>query len=648
MARGNFLSTGDGAMRELTRSVRRNTSRKTLKISLCLLFSCAAIFVSISFARAESDVAKSVSGARFVAPKSILDGLPANVAPVNINNLNNSNSQANTNSADQTSLRSLPPLRTRTIAKEKQVAHPCDEVVQRVIRDAESLERENRWSELLQYYEASLRAYQHHPELFAKYHQARYHHDVARRYHDASFLEQLQTLSIEATARHFRDVITRLQNSHIASPTWNDLFQFGVDQLEISLNDSTFRTKHGITASAEEMSRLLTIYRAVSVNSQHEMEQTVWRLAEDARRMFGISSKAILFEALAGATNSLDPYTAYLTKSQLEDSHSMISGHLVGIGVELTSDRESLVILRVISGSPAREAGLAEGDRILAVDGESTRHHDTDRAADLLQGNAGSVARLTIQTRQGTTRTVAITRRRVDVPSIEDVHMLTTTLGYAKLTCFQMRTVTELREALWTLYRQGMTVLVLDLRHNPGGLLPVCVEAVDLFIDKGVIVRTSLPGGVETPYMATAPGTWQVPLIVLIDEDSASAAEIFAGAIRDHQRGIIIGNRSFGKDSVQAIHPFFDRHTNPPTKIGGLRVTTENFFSPNGHPFTGVGVSPDVQIGENRIVAKPINGVLPIPTYPNSSPDDPCIREAITVAPRLVPSQKAAVAFKAP
>ncbi|MGL4942518.1 MAG: S41 family peptidase [Thermoguttaceae bacterium] len=543
----------------------------------------------------------------------------------------------------------LSPTRPASVAPEAVASPPVtgatqpeslEESVRRVLADAEPLERSSRWGELLQYYEASLRAYQHHPDIFARYHIARYHYDVNRRYHDASFIDELKNRSFDAFLKHYREVMMRLQTSHLTAPTWDAIFQAGFSQLTISLGEEAFRSAHSVTRSNDELAAVAAPYRNIAPRSLEEVESATWQLAQSLQREAGVPIKATFFEMLAGAANSLDPYTAYLTRGQLEDSNSMISGQLVGIGVELTSDRESLIVLRVISGSPAKEAGLCEGDRILAVNDQTTQHRDTDRAADLLQGVAGSVAKLTIRSRSGITRTVSMVRRRVEVPSVEDIHMLSSSLGYVKLTCFQMRTVTELRDALWSLYRQGMTCLVLDLRHNPGGLLPVCIEAVDLFIDKGVIVRTAHPGGIETPYLATEPGTWQVPLIVLIDQDSASAAEIFAGAIRDHHRGLIVGCRSFGKDSVQAIHPFFDRDTNPPTKIGGLRVTTENFFSPNGLPFTGVGVTPDVVVGDSDgriVVARPIDGAVPPPRYPSSAPDDPCIREAITLSARLTP-----------
>ena len=172
-------------------------------------------------------------------------------------------------------------------------------------------------------------------------------------------------------------------------------------------------------------------------------------------------------------------------------------------------------------------------------------------------------------------------------------------VGYLRLTCFQKTTRRDLEAALWQLHREGMKSLVIDLRGNPGGLLITAVEVVELFVDHGVIVSTHGRSAQEDfTYTSHGQATWQTPLVVLIDQDSASAAEIFAGAIRDHHRGTLVGVRSFGKGSVQGIFPL-------ESSEAGLRLTTAKFYSPNGHPYARVGVEPDVQV---RQAARPIDG----------------------------------------
>jgi carboxyl-terminal processing protease len=169
-------------------------------------------------------------------------------------------------------------------------------------------------------------------------------------------------------------------------------------------------------------------------------------------------------------------------------------------------------------------------------------------------------------------------------------------VAYLKLTCFQKTTSRDLDAALWKLHGEGMRTLIMDLRGNPGGLLTTSVDVADKFIEKGTIVSTRGRSPQEDyNYTAHSAGTWRVPLIVLIDGESASASEIFAGAIRDHARGVIIGTRSYGKGSVQGIFPLNMANS-------GLRLTTAKFYSPRGLPYSQVGVQPDLLVQQT---AKP-------------------------------------------
>ena len=167
------------------------------------------------------------------------------------------------------------------------------------------------------------------------------------------------------------------------------------------------------------------------------------------------------------------------------------------------------------------------------------------------------------------------------------------------MTCFQKTTSRDLDAALWKLHREGMRSLIIDLCGNPGGLLTSSVEVADKFVNDGIIVSTRGRNALEDfNYTAHKAGTWHVPLVVLIDENSASASEIFAGAIRDHRRGVLVGRRSYGKGSVQGIFPLG-------LAGSGVRLTTAKFYSPNGHPISHVGVQPDIQV---RVAAKPAPG----------------------------------------
>jgi carboxyl-terminal processing protease len=354
-----------------------------------------------------------------------------------------------------------------------------------------------------------------------------------------------------------------------------------------------------------------------TINSRTDAGEAVAAVAALAERRLELRPTAAVLEYMCGAANGLDPYSAYLTPDQLGEVYSQIEGNFVGLGIELKTVEGELVIIRVISGSPAEQAGLRVDDRILAVDGRAAKAMQIDQAANLLQGREGTTASLVVAAPGQPSRAVNIRRQRIEVPSVDKVAILDRQYGIAclRLTCFQKTTRRDMEAALWQLHRDGMKRLIIDLRGNPGGLLLTAVEVVELFVDRGVIVSTRGRDAQEDfTYNARGEATWQVPLVVMIDRDSASAAEIFAGAIRDHHRGTLVGARSFGKGSVQGIFPL-------ELSEAGLRLTTAKFYSPNGHPFAQVGVEPDVIV---RQAARPINGA--------AAQDDAMLTAALEVA----------------
>ena len=219
---------------------------------------------------------------------------------------------------------------------------------------------------------------------------------------------------------------------------------------------------------------------------------------------------------------------------------------------------------------------------------------------------------------------MTLKRQRVDVPSVDETQILDQGQGiaYLKMTCFQKSTARDLEAALWNLHRLGMKGLVIDLRGNPGGLLIAAVDAADLFIEQGAIVTTRGRNAEEDfTYTAREPGTWRVPLVVLIDQESASAAEIFAGAIRDHSRGTIVGTRSYGKGSIQGIFPLTVGNA-------GLRLTTAKFYAPSGYPYSGIGVEPHVIVHR---VAKPASEAAGASSQPALSEPDAMLAAGLQV-----------------
>ena len=519
------------------------------------------------------------------------------------------------------------------------------EELDRVIQEGEILEAEAHWTEVLSYYETALRFYRNEHALMDRYRVARFHCDIGRRFHDASYLNLIRSLSVIETLNFYEEVMTQIQQNYAEIPRWELCFQHGIQNFCIAMTDKNFRSQANVNIPDEQVNTYLSSVQATvngwKIRDREDMKNGLLHIAEGAQKQLGLNPVFVMMEFTCGVVNSLDPHTAYLTPNQLNDQLAATSGNLVGLGVDLRSDRDSLLIFRVLPGSPAEESGLKERDRILAVDGISTRGRDLDNAADLLQGNEGSSVLLSILS-EGLgqlPRDMRITRRQIDVPSVEDVRMITDTLGYVKLTSFHAKTRWELTKALTHLDTMGMKCLILDMRQNPGGLFQVGIEVASMFIEQGAIVRTQgRDRELDAPYMAQG-DTWQVPLIVLIDGESASSAEIVAGAIRDHHRGILIGKQSYGKGTIQQIVPVRSGTTG--SVRSGVKLTVEKFYSPLGWPYSGIGVTPHILVSDGEkqrmTLAKPFEGRLPsmLARPATSSLDDPYIQKAVEVSKTL-------------
>jgi len=477
-----------------------------------------------------------------------------------------------------------------------------------VIRRAEKLEVERRWGEALGVYEEALRDHPEEPTLGSRHAMAKIHYDLGRRYGDTSFLKTLTTLNEKQALNLYSEVLVKIESHYVTNPDWTSLVARGTQSLSVALSEQGFQQQNLRGASREQIdafaNQLSRFSQSRRLQTRQQAVDAVAAIIQLGRQHLQLQPAAVAMEYSCGAIGALDSYSSYLTSDQLNDVYSQIEGNFVGLGVELKAGDSSLQIVKVITGSPAERAGIRAGDRITEVDGQTTASLSTDQAADRLQGAEGSVVEITTLTPGGVVRRLRVRREHVEVPSVDEVKIVDREfgVGYLKLTCFQKTTSRDLDSALWKLHREGMKSLIIDLRGNPGGLLTSSVEVADKFVDEGVIVSTRGRSSLEDyNYTAHKAGTWRVPLVVLIDGESASASEIFAGAIRDHRRGELVGERSYGKGSVQGIFPLT-------LASSGVRLTTAKFYSPKGHPISNVGVKPDIVVHE---AARPVGGQLP-------------------------------------
>jgi len=472
----------------------------------------------------------------------------------------------------------------------------ADEHVAKVLVKGRELEIQRRWSEALTWYEEALRQYPQQQSLEQRLHLTRIHYDLSGRYGDAAYRASLGELSRDRLLQLYDEVLTKIQSHYVEPPHWQQLADSGTAGLMEALLDPLF-LEHNLPnvpqPKVETFRRLLNdrVFGAQTKDRQATLNVAAYA-ARLASEQLGMRETAVIYEYVSGAAGGLDPYSTFLSTGKLNEVYSQIEGNFVGLGIELKSSDGSLLIVKTFAGGPADRAGIRPGDRIVAVGGRSMQEISTDQAANLLQGPEGSSCDVSVVTAGQAPRQLRVRREQVEVPSIDEVKIVDRErgIGYLRLTCFQKTTSRDMDQALWKLHRDGMKSLIVDLRGNPGGLLNISVDIVDKFVDDGVIVSTKGRNPHEDySYTAHRSNTWQVPLVVLIDGDSASASEIFAGAIRDHHRGTIVGARSYGKGSVQGIYPLN-------TINGGIRLTTAKFYSPNGHPFSRVGVEPDVAV----------------------------------------------------
>ncbi len=304
-----------------------------------------------------------------------------------------------------------------------------------------------------------------------------------------------------------------------------------------------------------------------------------------------IDTKTAVSGAIKGLLFSLDPHSSYLPPESFKELQDETKGSFSGIGIEVTIKNDLLTIVSPIADTPADKAGLKANDIILEIDGEKTKNMSPYEAIEKLRGPSGSVVTISIY-REGWEDLKKMTLKREDIP-IQSVKadFLSPGVAYTRITKFQSHTANDFKVKLQELNKeQTVNGLILDLRSNPGGLLHQAVSVADIFLEKGKIVYTKgRRPDQNTVFSAHANGDKrQYPLVVLVNEGSASAAEIVAGAIQAHKRGIVVGTQTFGKGSVQTIIPLPDG--------AGLRMTTATYYTPDDRSIQALGITPDVEV----------------------------------------------------
>lgn len=464
------------------------------------------------------------------------------------------------------------------------------------LRAGEELENTRQWVDAITLYEAALDRFKDDEGLKYALRRTRVHFGIDRRYADRSFEEKLMKKGRSEALDLFDEILSRVQYEYVEQVSATRFVAHGTESLYMALRNEKFLSRNVKPGKEEAVNKvrqaLINDFWNRRIENRIEARSAITGVCDLCQRELGLSGTCVVMEYIFGGCNALDEYSNFLTPDRYNDLFGNIQGELVGIGIEMKAVKgKGMHLVNVLLDSPAEKGGLQPGDYLVGVDGHNIRDLSTDDAAKLLRGTSGSRVNLTYETPSGLEKSNDFVRQRVQIKSVTRAVMLDDVqgIGYIRMEGFQDNTAEELDDALRSLERQGMRALIWDLRGNPGGLLETAAAVIDRFIDQGTIVSTR-GRSVEQNQTFRAHGNnvRRYPLALVVDENSASASEIVAGAIKDHHRGTIVGRKTYGKWSVQSIIRLPDET--------GLKITTAKFYSPDDHNYAGKGLEPDVAV----------------------------------------------------
>ncbi len=371
-------------------------------------------------------------------------------------------------------------------------------------------------------------------------------------------------------------------------------------------------TRHGLALALSFMAGVsLTAVHAVWAEKDALTEN---RLPLDELRAFAgvldtvrqdyvdpVKDQDLLENAIRGMLSNLDPHSAFLDAEAFQDLQIGTSGEFGGLGIEVGQENGFIKVIAPIDDTPAQRAGIRPGDLIIRLDDTSVKGMPLADAIQRMRGKPNTSITLTI-IREGAPKplTIKLTREIIQVRSVRS-RLLEPGFGYLRITQFQARTAENLRQAIQEIERQNQGELrgmVLDLRNNPGGVLNGAVDVANNFLEDGAIVQTKGRGNGSDQVFKATPGDLLkgMPLVVLVNGGSASASEIVAGALQDHRRALVLGERTFGKGSVQTILPLGNGTA--------LKLTTARYYTPNGRSIQAEGITPDIPLKPLRVATQ--------------------------------------------
>lgn len=460
--------------------------------------------------------------------------------------------------------------------------------------DAREFERAGQWDRACEAYLRLLSDDRNQPEVRDRLVYCLRRWQQARRHADPDFRKHVAAMPLSQALTIYSDVVAILQRYYVDSSRIDAarLWRSSLEEISNALSDPKIVSENAAAVLpkplAEFRDRLRRELVTSDINDVRDLRSSLRDLAWEAQGKLGINPSLIVLEGACGACQGMDEFTSFVPPGRPIHEAANWNGDLAAFGIVVAA-RDGLVIDRVSPGSWAAAQGLQSGDRILRIGRISLEGLPAEAALELVRGERPLVSDLTIAG-------AGMSEPRVmtlpdSMPSVFDVAMERDGVGSMRIGSFQRTTPQEFDSAVHRLRAEGMKALILDLRGNPGGSFPAAVQIAERLISDGVIVSThGQLRGLSRLFRSQNQSALDFPMVVLIDGDTASAAEVLAGALKDHHRALLVGQPTYGKDTIQRWW-----HT---SAGGAVQLTLARFVLPSGRPFAGIGVSPNML--ENR------------------------------------------------
>jgi carboxyl-terminal processing protease len=484
-----------------------------------------------------------------------------------------------------------------------------DEEIRKLSQRAEELEQqpEPDWEQARAIYELLITQKDLGLRIRDRYHNAQRRCWQLRRHQDISYRKEVLSIEYAQAQRICRVINRTLLDGSVdkkkLDPT--KLFHKGLEELDAALANPLFVKEHVPEAKrgaiAAFRAELKKNWGDMNKLSREEAAKQIGEVAMAAEFHLNLSATVVTMEFACGACYAIDEYTVYLTPNQLRElAQALARTEVIGVGMILALSENKIIVQEVLMGSPADQAAIAKGDQVVSVGKRPVADLQLNLVKEMLEGPLGSDVEVEIVGPEDPApRRVMLKRQRAMVSGIYYGKVPNTAIGYLKITSFTDSTVQEVDEALRHLTQSyGVKGLILDLRDNNGGVFESAIDTARRFLERGIITSTlNQDTKASFVYHAKNPDPIRIPMAVLVNGDTASAAEVLAGALKDNNRAVLIGQTTFGKGCTQTVLKLPNATGGIPT--GGMKLTTARFFSPKGVAYSGRGITPHYLIDES-------------------------------------------------